>query len=197
MSIDEKKLNYLLDYLKQFSIETYEHSIRVGELCASFGKFLGLDEEDIKKVKISGLLHDVGKTKIPSNLLHKNEKFTEKEYEFIKKHTEYGVDILKEAGINDEDILCSVLYHHERIDGLGYPSGKKENEIPFLSKILIICDSYDAMNSVRSYRDRLPQDKIISELLLNSGTQFDKKLVESFLLYLNQVLSIDITQAKK
>ena len=197
MSIDERKIKFLLDCLKQHSIETYEHSIRVGDLCASFAKYLGLTEEEIQTVKIGGLLHDVGKIKIPPTLLHKEGKFTDEEYEFIKKHTEYGVVILKEMGINEEDILNLVLYHHERIDGLGYLNGKKDDEIPFLVKILTICDSYDAMNSVRSYRNKLPQEQIRNELLLNAGTQFDKKLVDSFLLYLDQVLSIDESQVKK
>ena len=188
MGINEKKIDFLLDCLKQYSLETYEHSKRVGELCASFGKFLGLDEEDIEKIKICGLLHDIGKMKIPITLLHKTSKYTEEEYEFIKKHPGYGVEILIEMGIIDEDILDLVLSHHERVDGLGYPNGKKDDEISFLSKILAICDCYDAMNSVRSYRGKLPNENIISELILNSGTQFDSKLVDSFLQYLNQDL---------
>ena len=197
MKIDEEKLNYVLNCLKQFSQETYEHSQRVGELCTSFGKFLRLSEEDVEKIRICGLLHDIGKIRIPTAILYKNEKLTDEEYNLIKKHTKYGVEILKKIGINDEDILNSVLSHHERIDGLGYPNRKKGNETSFLVKILVICDCYDAMNSVRSYRDKLSKEKIKSELLLNAGTQFDRDLVDLFLLYLNKDLYKTESQIKK
>jgi HD-GYP domain-containing protein (c-di-GMP phosphodiesterase class II) len=135
---------------------------------------------------VAGLLHDVGKIGIPESVLGKTGKLTEAEFDVIKKHPEIGYRIL--TGIPSLDgILPGVLHHHERWDGHGYPHGLAGEKIPFIARVLGVCDTFDAMNSRRSYRDNLPRPHTIAELKRVAGSQFDPSLVPVF-------LNMDLTQ---
>jgi len=179
------------DILKDFVLMDEEeriHSINVGNLSASLARYVGIDDCDIKKMTQLGMLHDIGKLAIDQEILSKQmEDLTDDEWEQLKKHSELGYEIIKPYKELSEAAL-SILYHHERWDGNGYPFGLKGEEIPIEARILNICGSYDYMTGPRSYREKMDRDYAISEILNNAGTQFDPMLADIFV---NQVL-VDI-----
>lgn len=161
-------------------IYTRGHSDRVSEYSVLLGKKLGLPDKDLKSLQIGGLFHDLGKIGVPDTILQKDARLTDDEYSQIKQHPNIGVHILSHATIF-QDILPIVEHHHEKYDGTGYPGKLKGEEIPYLARIAAIADSFDAMTSRRSYRDSLPMEKVISELMRCRGTQFDPELDDVFL----------------
>lgn len=156
------------------------HSDRVSELCVKFGYAIGMSENDISELKTTALLHDIGKIVIDEEILNKIGLLSDEEFDEIKKHSESGARILSSA--NDMlDISRYVLYHHERWDGKGYPSGICGKAIPLQSRMLAIADSYDAITSDRSYRKARSEAVAFNELINCAGNQFDPELVEIFL----------------
>ena len=179
-SMRGKTIRAIINTLHEKNKREEEHSNRVSRLCKSMGIALGLPEGEIEEIKTIGLLHDIGKIAIDENILNKSGKLTDEEWKEIKRHPEIGYRIL--STVNDMSEMADyVLAHHERWDGNGYPKGLKGEEIPFLSRIIAIADSYDAIISERSYRSALPEEVAIKELITNSGTQFDPKLVPVFI----------------
>ncbi len=163
---------------------TRGHSDRVSEYSYLIGKYLNLPEDDLKKLKLGGLFHDIGKIGIPDSILLKTEKLTDDEYSEIKNHPAIGAHILSNASMF-ADIIPIVKHHHERYDGNGYPGKLKGEDIPYLARITAVADTFDAMTSRRAYRDPLPLDVVKSEFEKNSGTQFDPNIVPVFLDILN------------
>ena len=159
---------------------TRGHSDRVSEYSVLIGQKLGLSEDDIKRLRIGGLFHDVGKIGVPDSILQKEGKLTDDEYSQIKDHPTIGAHILSPASIF-QDIIPIVKHHHERYDGKGYPSQLKGEDIPYLARITAVADSFDAMTSRRTYRDSLPIDVVIEEFKNNKGTQFDPEITDVFL----------------
>lgn len=159
---------------------TRGHSDRVSEYSVLIGEKLGLGEEDIRRLRIGGLFHDVGKIGVPDSILQKNGKLSDDEYSEIKNHPTIGAHILSTASIF-QDIIPIVKHHHERYDGKGYPGMLKGEDIPYLARITAVADTFDAMSSRRVYRESLPTDKIIEEIEINKGTQFDPKIADAFL----------------
>lgn len=163
---------------------TRGHSERVSEYSMLIGKRLGLSQSDIRTLKIGGLFHDIGKIGISDSILLKKGKLTPEEYNEIKKHPTIGKNILSNAAIF-QDIIPIVLYHHERYDGKGYPEGLADKDIPLLARIVCVADSFDAMTSRRSYRNKLDLDYVRNEIKSKSGTQFDPVIATTFLDLLN------------
>jgi diguanylate cyclase (GGDEF)-like protein/putative nucleotidyltransferase with HDIG domain len=159
---------------------TFKHSQEVSKIATILGREIGLSKEDLEILELAGKLHDIGKIGIPSNILRKPASLTEEEWKIIKEHPRLGVLILSQLP-KMEQLFHSILYHHERYDGKGYPNGKKGEEIPLFARILAIADAYSAMTSDRPYRKALSKEEIINELKKNAGKQFDPKLVEKFI----------------
>lgn len=159
---------------------TRGHSDRVSEYSVLIGQKLGLSDEEIKTLKIGGLFHDIGKIGIPDSILLKPSKLTDDEYSEIKNHPSIGAHILGAATIF-KDIIPIVKHHHERYDGKGYPSGLKGEEIPYVARIAALADTFDAMTSRRSYRDKLDLEYVMNEIERCKGTQFDPELSDIFL----------------
>lgn len=159
---------------------TRGHSDRVSEYSVLIGKYLNLPESDIENLRLGGLFHDIGKIGVPDSILQKEAKLTDDEYSQIKQHPNIGVHILSHAKMF-KDILPIVEHHHEKYDGSGYPGKLKGDNIPYLARITAIADSFDAMNSKRSYRDPLPAEVIISEFEKCKGIQFDPEMDDVFL----------------
>ncbi len=155
---------------------TRGHSDRVAViakwLAEQYAKAKGLPLEEIQKIYLSGLLHDIGKIGISESVLRKPGKLTEEEYEEMKKHPAIGAGIISEIH-QMEDIVPGILHHHERFDGKGYPKGLAGNNIPLAGKIVMIADSFDAMTSHRTYRKALSLEEAIVEIEKNLGKQFD------------------------
>jgi diguanylate cyclase (GGDEF)-like protein/PAS domain S-box-containing protein len=179
-SMSGKTIKAIINTLHEKNKREEQHSLRVSELCLGMGEALGLQEYENEELKLVGLLHDIGKIAIDEKILNKPGKLTDDEWREIKRHPEIGYRIL--STVNDmADMASYVLYHHERWDGKGYPKGLKGSEIPFVSRIISIADSYDAMTSERSYRGALSEEYAIGELQKNSGLQFDPELVSVFI----------------
>lgn len=156
------------------------HSNRVSQLCKIMGVAMELPDIDIYKLEISGLFHDIGKIAIQDHIINKAGPLTSKEWSEIMMHPEVGSWILS-SSLEMSDIAKYVLYHHERYDGSGYPKGLKADEIPLLSRIISVADSYDAMTNQRSYKETLDQELAIQELIRNKGKQFDPAVVDIFI----------------
>lgn len=140
----------------------------------------GLDQEQINKIYLAGLLHDIGKVGIDEAVLRKKESLTPEEFEHIKKHPSIGAGIL--SGIKQmRDIVPGVLYHHERVDGKGYPGNVSGEKMPLISKIIAVADSFDAMTSRRTYRDAMTVEHALEELEKGFGTQFDTRVGNAFI----------------
>ena len=156
------------------------HSKRVASCAVALAEKLGMSREDIFNMGYVGLLHDIGKIGIRDEVLNKPGKLTEREYEMIKRHTLSGADILDGLYFIPH-VQEGALYHHERYDGKGYPTGLKGEEIPFFARVINVADSYDAMSTNRVYRPQLTREEIIREFERCKGTQFDPQIAEVFI----------------
>lgn len=159
---------------------TFQHSNQVTEIAMSFATDLGLSMNERKTLEVGALLHDIGKIRIDNYILNKNGKLTDEEYEQMKKHPLYGFEILESYKMPKE-ISHLALYHHERWDGKGYPHGLAKEDIPFLSRLLSLADTYDAMTGIRPYRQPLTWREAYEEIEKNIETQFDPDLGKAFL----------------
>ncbi|MGB9716444.1 MAG: HD domain-containing phosphohydrolase [Thermodesulfovibrionales bacterium] len=158
---------------------TKGHSERVTNYAVAIAKEMGLSEKEIETLRTAAILHDIGKLGTYDVILDKNDDLTDQEIELIKMHTIKGEEILRPIS-QLKDILPVIRSHHERIDGTGYPDGLKDTEIPFLSRIIAVADTFDSMTSDRPYRPRVSKEDAIRELKKFSGTQFDFEVVEAF-----------------
>ncbi len=164
---------------------TLGHSTRVAQLSLELGRDLGLDAAQLEQLEIASLFHDVGKIKIPDSILLKKDKLDLTEQREMKRHPEYGAEILSKAG----SLLCyipAVKHHHECFDGSGYPDGLSGNEIPLAAAIIGLADMYDAMTSDRPYRDRLSDEEAQAEIAGLAQNQFDPALAGRFVALLKK-----------
>lgn len=155
------------------------HMKNVSEISYAIGLEVGMCAKEVENLCKAAYLHDIGKIKIIGSIVNKNSTLTDDEMKIIKQHSKLGADLLKRNKYNDK-IVKAVLYHHERYDGKGYPEGLKKNEIPFFSRIISVADSYDAMISRRTYKTPMPRSKVLKEIMINSGKQFDPEIVKKF-----------------
>jgi len=159
---------------------TEEHCFRVTKQAMKIAEGMHCTEKDIEAMKIAGMLHDVGKIAIPDNVLLKPDRLTFEEFNIIKSHSAVGEQILKPILLFDQE-RDIILHHHERWDGKGYPEGLAGADIPLLSRILAVADSFDAMTNNRPYRQAMSVEIAITELDKNRNTQFDDQIVNVFL----------------
>lgn len=158
---------------------TFEHSCHVSEYAVLLAGAVGLSGNEIQIVKEAGLLHDIGKIGIPDNILKKQGRLTGEEFEIMKGHVQNSIEMIHFLP-NMSYVIPAVVSHHERYDGSGYPRGLKGEEIPYLGRILAVCDSFDAITTKRAYKDAMTIDFAVSELEKNRGTQFDPELADAF-----------------
>ncbi len=166
--------------MEERDYETEEHTKRMEKYSLLFGKVLNLPNSKLDELSLLSTLHDIGKIGIPDNIILKPGKLNKNEWEIMRKHSEIGYRIALSCP-DLAHIAKSILHHHERWDGEGYPYGLAEYEIPITSRIISIVDAYDAMTSNRPYRKALPKERALDELEKNSGSQFDPSLIETFL----------------
>ena len=163
---------------------TYTHSVNVAAVGTLFARELGFEDEDLKHFCSGILLHDVGKTRISTDILNKKSKLTKEEFEEIKKHPEMGVEILKEAGNGFTDEYLITLQHHENYDGTGYPSGLKGDEIPRCGKVARIIDVYDALTTDRPYAKAVRPFAALVEMKEKMSNYFDEEIFADFIRFL-------------
>jgi response regulator RpfG family c-di-GMP phosphodiesterase len=159
---------------------TNGHSKRVTEICEVIARAMSMKDKEIERIRLAGILHDLGKIGIPETILNKNGKLTDNEFEVVKTHAALSEKII-ELFVRDNGIRSIVRHHHERFAGGGYPDGVKGKDIPLGARIMSVADAYDAMTSDRSYRKAMTPDKAKSQLLSNRGSQFDPEIVDTFL----------------
>jgi len=160
---------------------TYSHSLNVSLMSIIIAKWLELSDKEIDEIATAGLLHDIGKTKIPERLLQKPGKLTKSEFEEVKKHTIFGYMMMDNILDATANMKYSVLMHHEKIDGSGYPIGSLDEDIPLFPKIVAIADIYDAMTSNRSYRNRMCPFEVIKNFEMQTFGKLDTKVLTVFL----------------
>src|SRR3954468_6090857 len=158
---------------------TVRHSQAVGRYCARMARALGLDRRRVERIRIAGVLHDIGKIGVPEPILYKPGPLTHEEWLEMRKHPEIGARLLRSAGL--DDIRSWIIAHHERPDGLGYPRGTSGDAIPLEARILAVGDAYEAMTSDRVYRRSIGVQTARAELRAGAGTQFDTRVVRAFL----------------
>ncbi|HQO05102.1 MAG TPA: HD-GYP domain-containing protein [Fervidobacterium sp.] len=170
----------MIRILEYHDTYTKGHSKNVATIASLIAEKLGLNDELIRKTYWAALVHDVGKIVVPSSILNKESKLTIEEFEVIKKHPVYGHDFLSTSP-ELRDLARYVFHHHERWDGKGYPAGISGEEIPLISRIIMVADSWDAMRSDRPYRKGLSKEKAMEEILKHSGAQFDPNIAKVFI----------------
>lgn len=159
---------------------TFRHSQNVAYYGAALAKAAGMDQDLVEIVREAGLLHDIGKIGVREDILNKPGKLTEEQYDAVKKHVENTVNIIRYLPSLDY-VIPAVLSHHERYDGTGYPNQLSGESIPVTGRILAIADAFDAMTSVRSYRDAMTKEAAVRILRIEAGKQFDPHLVRTFI----------------
>ncbi len=160
---------------------TRSHSRRVSRYARAIARLLGLSPHHQGEVALAGELHDVGKIGVPDELLHKTGPLTPEERCRLLDHTVIGERILAPLLVACPAVLAAVRWHHERMDGSGYPDGLRAQSIPLIARILAVADSFDAMTSARPYRPALPWSVAVAELKRGAGTQLDPRCVRAFL----------------
>lgn len=170
----------MLHNMRQYDDFTYMHSMNVALICNVFGQWLKLRPEQIETLTVAGLLHDVGKLKVPDNIIRKPDKLSPAEYNIIKTHTLQGYNVLKDKSI-DNNIKEAALMHHERCDGTGYPLGIKSDKINPYAKIVAIADVYDAMTAARIYRGPLCPFRVIGIFEAEGLQKYDSRFILTFL----------------
>lgn len=173
----------ILQTVKEKDEHTFYHCCRVGRNAKKLAKAMGLNEFEQIVLEFSGLFHDIGKIGIPDDILLKNGRLDKNEIEVMKAHPLKSAQILEPLATLPlfRFTLPGVRYHHEKIDGSGYPFNLVGEKIPLFARIVAIVDCVDAMSHARAYRKALPKEKVIQELKDFSGTQFDTNLVKIFL----------------
>jgi diguanylate cyclase (GGDEF)-like protein/PAS domain S-box-containing protein len=164
---------------------TGEHVERTVHYVMQIAKCMDFSSEDIELLKEAAILHDLGKIGISESILNKKTKLTKKEYDEIKKHPQIGADILRPVQFL-RNLIPFIFYHHERWDGLGYPTGIRGEEIPLGARIIAIADVFEALTSDRPYRKAYTRDKAVSIIKKGAGTQFDPRVVTVFLKILRE-----------
>jgi putative nucleotidyltransferase with HDIG domain len=171
---------------------TLRHSDKVAGLMLGFAEFLKLSADEVTLACLAGMVHDIGKIGISEQILSKPGILTESEFEIIKRHPGKGADILAE--VEEFSVMAQIVRnHHERYDGKGYPNRLSGEEIPFLSRMLSLCDAFDAMTSVRCYCRPRTNKQALGEIQACAGKQFDPKLALLFIDFINQCGDFDQT----
>jgi HD-GYP domain-containing protein (c-di-GMP phosphodiesterase class II) len=172
-------ISSLVAAIEAKDVYTRGHSERVAAYSVKIARAMEFSEAAVRRIEYAALLHDVGKVGVSHRVLAKPSKLTDAEYDEIKRHPEIAAHILADVPYL-ADLVPIVAAHHERLDGLGYGEGLSGEAVPLQARILAVADSYDAMTSVRSYRQAMTHEAAMSELRGGTGTQFDARVVEAF-----------------
>jgi len=187
VNIELQRLNTDLLRLMVKTIEAQDpytsgHSIRVAEAAREIGKLMGVRRRDMRHLETAALLHDIGKIDVAySEILRQEGGLSDDQRELIRDHPGRGVEIVKSIRSIPPAVLENIKHHHERWDGKGYPEGLAADEIPMGARIIMVCDTIDAMTTARPYRGALPLSVVREELEKHSGEQFDEEIIDRVL----------------
>jgi HD-GYP domain-containing protein (c-di-GMP phosphodiesterase class II) len=160
---------------------THTHSINVSIYSLSLAKFIGLKDKDLEDMGMSSMLHDLGKSRVDWEIINKNGKLSDAEFEQMKKHPGSGYEIAVEMGITDKRILAGIRSHHEKLDGKGYPDGLNDKQISLFPRIIAVCDVFDALTTKRSYKDAMTSFEAIKIMKEHMSTHLDMRLVNTLI----------------
>ena len=177
--LEEQGLSSWLDIVRNHHSQTYQHSLVVTAVAVSFGRHLGFSQADKQRLASAGLLHDIGKAKIPIEILEKPAPLNDEEVGVMRTHAPLGYEALKDSPGLQPEMLDMVLHHHEYLDGSGYPHGLQANEISDLVRTITIADIYGALIERRSYKPPL-SGSVAYQILKDMGPKLDKDLVREF-----------------
>ncbi|HUE67032.1 MAG TPA: HD-GYP domain-containing protein [Candidatus Acidoferrum sp.] len=158
--------------------EARAHNLRVARLCVHIGRQMSMSASELRILARAGLMHDIGKLGIPTQVLEKHSPLDESEWILMRTHPEMGLTLLDRAGQSSREVLA-VLYHHERLDGSGYPYGLKAESIPIEARIVAVADTYDALTSDRPYRHACSQAEARRVLIEEAGSRLDTRAVSA------------------
>lgn len=184
--VEDPESIYSLLTLKGYDYYTYTHSVNVGVLSTGLAFFIGVDKERTRKLGLGAILHDIGKTQIPHEIVNKQGKLTDTEYNVIKQHVVRGYEILREHKDIPQESLIAVLQHHEKLSGRGYPFGLKGKDIQPFGRITAIADCYDALTTRRPYKPPLTPYFALSIIVKEKG-DYDPELLKAFVKMLGKV----------
>lgn len=184
--IEEPESIYSLLTIKGYDYYTYTHSINVGILAIGLGIHIKMDIDQIQKLGIGAILHDFGKTKIPHEILNKQGRLTDTEYQTIKQHVLMGYELIKDNKNVPKESFTAILQHHEKLTGEGYPYGIKDDEIGIFGRITAIADCYDALTTRRPYKSALTPFFALS-IITREKKDYDKELLKEFIKMLGNV----------
>lgn len=179
ITVNPNAIINMLD-LKAFNDYTYYHSVNVAVLSIVVGVSLGLNKNELYKLGLGALLHDIGKVFIPKEILEKKSKLDDEEFEQIQQHSLKGSNYLKEKWDIPIESTIAILNHHEKYDGSGYPLKLKSKKISLFGRIVAVADVFDALTSNRPYRVTFSPSDAMEYIMGGSGTQFDPKIVSAF-----------------
>ena len=167
--------------LQTYDKNTYYHSLSVAILALAIGTGLNMPKDELIELGISALLHDIGKIKIPHDIINKPGKLTLEEFEIVKTHPKLGCELVSSNLAITDKIYFGILSHHEKYDSTGYPKGLKGNDIPMFGRIIAVADVYDALTGSRSYRNSIKPAEAVEYIMGGCGTFFDHNIVKAFL----------------
>lgn len=167
--------------LRMYDDLTYNHSLGVTVLSIAIGKSIGISRKDLSNLAMCALLHDLGKTKIPIEIIQKPAKLSELEFGVVQEHPDKGFQLLTNRNLVPEVVLNGIISHHERVDGTGYPNKTVGKKIPLFGRVIACADVYDALTSNRPYRLSSKPTEAIEYIMGSSGRQFDRGVVRGFL----------------
>jgi putative nucleotidyltransferase with HDIG domain len=177
--LEAQGLSAWIETVRRHHSQTYQHCLLVTGVAAAFGQHIGVSRKDRQRLSFAGMLHDIGKARIPLAILEKPGRLDDNELAVMRKHPEYGLDALATASALPAEMLDMVVHHHEYLDGSGYPHGLQGNEISDLVRIMTISDVFGALIERRSYKPPLSADAAY-QILLDMGPKLDKDLVRAF-----------------
>ena len=182
---DERSIRSLIE-VSSYDYYTYTHSVDVAVYSVGFGHYMNFSQEDLKKLGYAAMMHDIGKSRIPSAVINKNGKLTDEEFAMVKEHPNLGHEIMTTLGESDEDILNGVKYHHEKHDGTGYPESLKGGEIPLFAQIISISDVFSALSTKRSYKDAFSSFDALKLMKDEMTGNFEPKFLLGFIKFMGQ-----------
>lgn len=175
-------------YIKilEYDYYTHTHSLNVSIYSITLGLELGLKEGELSLLGQSALLHDLGKSKVAHDIVNKDGKLSKEEFESIKAHSSFGYDIAVHIGIKDKEILDGIRYHHEKLNGSGYPDHLKDSEITLFPRIIGVCDVFDALTTRRSYKEAMSSFEALSIMKKEMQTHLDMSILTKFIKVLHR-----------
>lgn len=176
-----EEISVSISDLQTYDLNTYLHSVSVTVISIAIGTALSLSKQELCRLGVCALLHDIGKIEIPIEIINKPSKLTKEEFDIVKTHAQLGGDYVMDNKCISNDIYMGIISHHEKYNGTGYPHSLKSNDIPLFGRIIAVADVYDALTGNRPYRDPIKPLEAIEYIMAGVGSSFDYNIVKAFL----------------